>query len=75
MSWSSCSKTCGGGDSQYRFRHCDSPAPGPGGKFCQGNPGNVETKKCGSDPCPWRVPGQSPVKSLWNEFVPGFSEI
>ncbi|XP_061763783.1 A disintegrin and metalloproteinase with thrombospondin motifs 6 isoform X2 [Nerophis ophidion] len=34
-SWGECSRTCGGGVSSSA-RHCDSPAPSGGGKYCLG---------------------------------------
>uniref|UniRef100_A0A669CLV5 ADAM metallopeptidase with thrombospondin type 1 motif 6 n=1 Tax=Oreochromis niloticus TaxID=8128 RepID=A0A669CLV5_ORENI len=33
--WGECSRTCGGGVSSS-MRHCDSPAPSGGGKYCLG---------------------------------------
>uniref|UniRef100_UPI00358F2B09 A disintegrin and metalloproteinase with thrombospondin motifs 6-like n=1 Tax=Myxine glutinosa TaxID=7769 RepID=UPI00358F2B09 len=33
--WGDCSRTCGGGISSS-FRHCDSPHPSHGGKYCLG---------------------------------------
>ncbi|XP_078383081.1 uncharacterized protein LOC144665674 isoform X2 [Oculina patagonica] len=37
--WSGCSKTCNDGI-RTRFRKCNNPAPGHGGKFCQGSGNN-----------------------------------
>ncbi|XP_042196315.1 A disintegrin and metalloproteinase with thrombospondin motifs 18 [Callorhinchus milii] len=34
--WSECSRTCGGGVT-YKERHCDSPKPQYGGRFCYGS--------------------------------------
>ncbi|XP_067853626.1 A disintegrin and metalloproteinase with thrombospondin motifs 18 [Heptranchias perlo] len=34
--WSECSRTCGGGVT-YKERHCNSPKPQYGGKFCHGS--------------------------------------
>ena len=39
-----CSDSCG---EMERLRVCDSPRPGPGGKYCEGR--NVEIQPC---PCP-----------------------
>ncbi|KAK3083453.1 hypothetical protein FSP39_022988 [Pinctada imbricata] len=48
-SWSSCSKTCGGGTST-RTRSCNSPTPKYGGNSCSGSAS--ESKTCGTSSCP-----------------------
>ncbi|XP_075302781.1 A disintegrin and metalloproteinase with thrombospondin motifs 6-like isoform X3 [Opisthocomus hoazin] len=47
--WGECSRTCGGGVSSS-IRHCDSPAPSGGGKYCLGE--RKRYRSCNSDPCP-----------------------
>uniref|UniRef100_A0AAZ3Q6Y1 A disintegrin and metalloproteinase with thrombospondin motifs 6 n=1 Tax=Oncorhynchus tshawytscha TaxID=74940 RepID=A0AAZ3Q6Y1_ONCTS len=49
--WSSgeCSRTCGGGVSSS-MRHCDSPAPSGGGKYCLGE--RKRYRSCNTDACP-----------------------
>ena len=47
-SWSTCTKTCGGG-SQERSRTCTKPAPARGGKKCLGQA--KETKACVTAKC------------------------
>ncbi|XP_038657337.1 A disintegrin and metalloproteinase with thrombospondin motifs 1 [Scyliorhinus canicula] len=47
--WGECSRTCGGGI-QYSFRHCDSPVPQNGGKYCEGK--RVQYKSCNTMDCP-----------------------
>jgi len=46
--FTSCSKTCGGGE-QVRARCCSNPKPSPGGEKCSGS--NVEIKPCNTHPC------------------------
>ena len=58
-SYSSCSKTCGGG-SQKRTRKCDSPAPAHGGKECVGIA--EQSRACNTQNCP----GLN--KKTWNHF-------
>lgn len=48
-SFSTCTVTCGGGESK-RTRNCTSPLPQHGGKNCSGV--NNETKICNIDHCP-----------------------
>ncbi|XP_077980914.1 A disintegrin and metalloproteinase with thrombospondin motifs 6-like [Glandiceps talaboti] len=47
-SWGVCSRTCGGGVSTSE-RHCDSPRPAHGGKFCIGE--RKKYKSCNTDDC------------------------
>uniref|UniRef100_W5MX96 ADAM metallopeptidase with thrombospondin type 1 motif 6 n=1 Tax=Lepisosteus oculatus TaxID=7918 RepID=W5MX96_LEPOC len=47
--WGECSRTCGGGVSSS-VRHCDSPAPSGGGKYCLGE--RKRYRSCNTDPCP-----------------------
>ncbi|KAM9590590.1 A disintegrin and metalloproteinase with thrombospondin motifs 6-like isoform 7-T10 [Morphnus guianensis] len=47
--WGECSRTCGGGVSSS-IRHCDSPAPSGGGKYCLGE--RKQYRSCNTDPCP-----------------------
>ncbi|XP_053794370.1 thrombospondin-2 isoform X2 [Vidua chalybeata] len=59
--WSSCSVTCGVGNTT-RIRLCNSPIPQMGGKNCVGN--GRETEKCEKVPCP--VNGQWGPWSPWS---------
>ncbi|XP_055010162.1 A disintegrin and metalloproteinase with thrombospondin motifs 6 [Boleophthalmus pectinirostris] len=47
--WGECSRTCGGGVSSS-MRHCDSPAPSGGGKYCLGE--RKRYRSCNIDACP-----------------------
>ncbi|KAG7274056.1 hypothetical protein CRUP_030778 [Coryphaenoides rupestris] len=47
--WGECSRTCGGGVSSS-MRHCDSPAPSGGGKYCLGE--RKRYRSCNTDSCP-----------------------
>ncbi|KAI7793269.1 A disintegrin and metalloproteinase with thrombospondin motifs 6 [Triplophysa rosa] len=47
--WGECSRTCGGGVSSS-MRHCDSPPPTGGGKYCLGE--RKRYRSCNTDPCP-----------------------
>ncbi|TKS85021.1 disintegrin and metalloproteinase with thrombospondin motifs 6 [Collichthys lucidus] len=47
--WGECSRTCGGGVSSS-MRHCDSPAPSGGGKYCLGE--RKRYRSCNTDACP-----------------------
>ncbi|KAM9307195.1 A disintegrin and metalloproteinase with thrombospondin motifs 6 isoform 3-T3 [Pholidichthys leucotaenia] len=47
--WGECSRTCGGGVSSS-MRHCDSPAPFGGGKYCLGE--RKRYRSCNIDACP-----------------------
>ncbi|XP_030197887.1 A disintegrin and metalloproteinase with thrombospondin motifs 6 isoform X2 [Gadus morhua] len=46
--WGECSRTCGGGVSSS-MRHCDSPAPSGGGKYCLGE--RKRYRSCNTDTC------------------------
>ncbi|XP_070563783.1 A disintegrin and metalloproteinase with thrombospondin motifs 6-like isoform X2 [Ptychodera flava] len=48
-SWGPCSRTCGGGVT-ISARHCDSPSPQHGGKYCLGE--RKRYKSCNIDDCP-----------------------
>ncbi|XP_040275772.1 A disintegrin and metalloproteinase with thrombospondin motifs 10-like [Bufo bufo] len=48
-SWGECSRTCGGGVSSS-VRHCDSPRPTIGGKYCLGE--RKRYRSCNTDECP-----------------------
>ncbi|XP_017565799.2 A disintegrin and metalloproteinase with thrombospondin motifs 16 isoform X1 [Pygocentrus nattereri] len=48
-SWSSCSRTCESGVT-YRERHCNSPRPVYGGRFCEGP--SRSYKLCNTENCP-----------------------
>ncbi|XP_062308696.1 A disintegrin and metalloproteinase with thrombospondin motifs 10 [Osmerus eperlanus] len=47
--WEECSRTCGGGVSSS-LRHCDSPRPTIGGKYCLGE--RKRFRSCNMDECP-----------------------
>ncbi|KAM4719507.1 A disintegrin and metalloproteinase with thrombospondin motifs 6 [Anableps anableps] len=47
--WGECSRTCGGGVSSS-MRHCDTPAPFGGGKYCLGE--RKRYRSCNTDACP-----------------------
>ena len=47
-SWSSCSKTCGGGK-KFRTRLCDSPLPWNGGDDCKGK--EIDQTACNTRKC------------------------
>ncbi|XP_054612641.1 A disintegrin and metalloproteinase with thrombospondin motifs 6 isoform X2 [Dunckerocampus dactyliophorus] len=47
--WGECSRTCGGGVSSS-MRHCDSPAPSGGGKYCLGE--RKRYRSCNTAACP-----------------------
>ncbi|XP_063056780.1 A disintegrin and metalloproteinase with thrombospondin motifs 10 isoform X2 [Engraulis encrasicolus] len=47
--WEECSRTCGGGVSSS-LRHCDSPRPTVGGKYCLGE--RKRFRSCNIDECP-----------------------
>uniref|UniRef100_A0A3P8R769 ADAM metallopeptidase with thrombospondin type 1 motif, 6 n=1 Tax=Astatotilapia calliptera TaxID=8154 RepID=A0A3P8R769_ASTCA len=47
--WGECSRTCGGGVSSS-MRHCDSPAPSGGGKYCLGE--RKRYRSCNTNACP-----------------------
>lgn len=47
-SWSSCSRTCGGGVMMAR-RECDSPPPSHGGAYCKSR--SVKYASCNTEPC------------------------
>ncbi|XP_076053538.1 hemicentin-1-like, partial [Oratosquilla oratoria] len=48
-SWGPCTATCGGGQ-RHRYRTCDNPVPGPGGRACAGQ--DEEYEACSSHKCP-----------------------
>ncbi|XP_029466796.1 A disintegrin and metalloproteinase with thrombospondin motifs 10 isoform X2 [Rhinatrema bivittatum] len=56
--WGECSRTCGGGVSSS-VRHCDSPRPTIGGKYCFGE--RKHYKSCNIDECP---PGSQDFREL-----------
>lgn len=47
--WGSCSRTCGGGV-QFSYRHCDSPKPQHGGRYCEGQ--RAKYQSCHTNECP-----------------------
>ena len=49
--WSSCSATCGGGNTT-RTRSCSNPIPAMGGKDCSPFGPPVEVMKCNEQKCP-----------------------
>ena len=49
VQWSSCSKSCGGGNSS-RILPCTNPMPFNGGRPCIGNP--EQRSECNTFPCP-----------------------
>ena len=50
--WSSCDKSCGGGE-RSRSRFCDAPYPQNGGSPCAGD--GIEKESCNIDQCPGKV--------------------
>ncbi|XP_060592574.1 SCO-spondin-like isoform X2 [Ruditapes philippinarum] len=58
--WNICSRTCGGGGYQSRYRACDNPYPQNGGFDCTGD--STEIKTCGEADCP--------VNGAWGSWEP-----
>ncbi|KAJ7333857.1 Hemicentin-1 [Desmophyllum pertusum] len=58
-----CSKSCGSGGFQRRFRTCSNPAPMNSGKLCYGHP--VQTRACSTRRCP--VDGGY---GMWSPWLP-----
>ncbi|XP_027020729.1 A disintegrin and metalloproteinase with thrombospondin motifs 10 isoform X1 [Tachysurus fulvidraco] len=56
--WEECSRTCGGGVSSS-VRHCDSPRPTIGGRFCLGE--RKRFKSCNIEECP---PGSQDFREI-----------
>lgn len=56
--WEECSRTCGGGVSSS-VRHCDSPRPTIGGKYCLGE--RKRFRSCNIDECP---PGSQDFRAI-----------
>nr|XP_028569456.1 A disintegrin and metalloproteinase with thrombospondin motifs 10 isoform X2 [Podarcis muralis] len=56
--WGECSRTCGGGVSSS-IRHCDSPRPTIGGKYCLGE--RKRYRSCNTDDC---LPGSQDFREL-----------
>uniref|UniRef100_A0A8C9T045 ADAM metallopeptidase with thrombospondin type 1 motif, 10 n=1 Tax=Scleropages formosus TaxID=113540 RepID=A0A8C9T045_SCLFO len=56
--WEECSRTCGGGVSSS-VRHCDSPRPTIGGKYCLGE--RKRFRSCNIDECP---PGSQDFREI-----------
>ncbi|XP_004454757.1 A disintegrin and metalloproteinase with thrombospondin motifs 10 [Dasypus novemcinctus] len=56
--WGDCSRTCGGGVSSSS-RHCDSPRPTIGGKYCLGE--RRRYRSCNTDDCP---PGSQDFREM-----------
>ncbi|XP_075402480.1 A disintegrin and metalloproteinase with thrombospondin motifs 10 isoform X2 [Tenrec ecaudatus] len=56
--WGDCSRTCGGGVSSSS-RHCDSPRPTIGGKYCLGE--RRRYRSCNMDDCP---PGSQDFREM-----------
>lgn len=56
--WGECSRTCGGGVSTS-VRHCDSPRPTIGGKYCLGE--RKRHRSCNIDECP---PGSQDFREM-----------
>ncbi|XP_072537431.1 A disintegrin and metalloproteinase with thrombospondin motifs 10 isoform X1 [Salminus brasiliensis] len=56
--WEDCSRTCGGGVSSS-IRHCDSPRPTIGGRFCLGE--RKRFRSCNIEECP---PGSQDFREI-----------
>uniref|UniRef100_A0A8B9JFP6 ADAM metallopeptidase with thrombospondin type 1 motif, 10 n=1 Tax=Astyanax mexicanus TaxID=7994 RepID=A0A8B9JFP6_ASTMX len=56
--WEDCSRTCGGGVSSS-IRHCDSPRPTVGGRFCLGE--RKRFRSCNIEECP---PGSQDFREI-----------
>ncbi|XP_051028759.1 A disintegrin and metalloproteinase with thrombospondin motifs 10 isoform X3 [Acomys russatus] len=56
--WGDCSRSCGGGVSSSS-RHCDSPRPTIGGKYCLGE--RRRHRSCNTDDCP---PGSQDFREM-----------
>ena len=52
-SFSSCSKSCGGGATMSRSRHCNNPKPSRGGNPCVGS--DTQAVTCKTPSC---IPGE-----------------
>lgn len=59
LSWSICSKSCGGGE-RIRSRYCDDPEPQNGGMICSGSAQQVD--ECNAESCP--------IDGAWLEWAP-----
>ncbi|KAK3087485.1 hypothetical protein FSP39_006555 [Pinctada imbricata] len=62
LSWSPCSRSCGGG-SRTRLRRCDNPIPRFGGALCSGR--DMQKDFCNPEPCP--VHGNWSPWNLWGD--------
>ncbi|XP_052063096.1 uncharacterized protein LOC127702834 [Mytilus californianus] len=65
-SWSTCSKSCGGG-TRFRNRTCSNPFPSNGGINCQG--GALETNACGINPCLGSLVHKSPSSTTKTKLL------
>ena len=84
VSWSDCSRTCGGGI-RRSVRECDNPTPANGGLYCTGDRLRYEscqTKDCHSDSdfrleqCKAYNGNNFKIEDLpaWVQWVPKYSE-
>nr|XP_022900548.1 A disintegrin and metalloproteinase with thrombospondin motifs 6-like isoform X1 [Onthophagus taurus] len=65
--WSDCSRTCGSGVA-WQERHCDSPAPANGGRYCLGE--RKRHKICATEPCDANLPSFRDVQCIeFNSWV------
>ncbi|KAF5912034.1 hypothetical protein HPG69_003308 [Diceros bicornis minor] len=64
--WGECSRTCGGGVSSS-LRHCDSPAPSGGGKYCLGE--RKRYRSCNTDIKPNVYSNQKRVSSCKIDLI------
>lgn len=63
--WGSCSRTCGGGV-QFSYRHCDSPKPQHGGRYCEGQ--RAKYQSCHTEECP--PDGKDAIPKLRRAHLP-----
>ncbi|GJQ74295.1 hypothetical protein Trydic_g19191 [Trypoxylus dichotomus] len=65
--WSECSRTCGSGVA-VQERHCDSPRPKNGGKYCHGE--HLRHRICATEPCDVNQPSFRDVQCAeFNSWV------